>query len=304
MKLRHVHHRTFDKLIILCAISVICLAVVLVLVLVLKDSLRTYFKSLFWSWGVRSLSLGVRSRRSLSWSLGVRSLSLSWSLGVRSLLTSLLSGAERQGNMLLCYKRSLPSMRLISTLIVSRTGTSSTTSLHHGLTSFTLHERTISISSRDPDFVTPEIKYLLRQRNSAMRRNKIELAAAITSRVGRQIEKQNAKSLSRVNKALGTGQLWKAVNNLTGKQRGSDVELPISVEEMNSFYAAASTDTGYLSPVLKTTASPNETICLESHIFTILDTLKPTAEGMDRRSAGVVHTSIGSNLFRLDCAPI
>src|SRR6218665_1621102 len=39
----------FDKLI--CVISIICLAVVLVLFLVLKDSLRTYFKSL-------SLSLG------------------------------------------------------------------------------------------------------------------------------------------------------------------------------------------------------------------------------------------------------
>src|SRR6218665_172079 len=49
----------FDKLI--CAISIICLAVVLVLVLVLKDSLRTYFKSLPLSWSlrVRSLSLGV-----------------------------------------------------------------------------------------------------------------------------------------------------------------------------------------------------------------------------------------------------
>src|SRR6218665_1806227 len=66
----------FDNLI--CAISIICLAVVLVVVLVLKDSLRTYFKSLSWSLGVRSLSL--------SWSLGVRSLSL----GVRSLLTSLV----------------------------------------------------------------------------------------------------------------------------------------------------------------------------------------------------------------------
>jgi len=63
---------------------------ILVFVLVLKDSLRTFFKSLSLSWslGVRSLSwsLGVRSL-SLSWSLGVRS--LSWSLGVRSLLTSL-----------------------------------------------------------------------------------------------------------------------------------------------------------------------------------------------------------------------
>src|SRR6218665_3935167 len=47
---------------------------ILVLVLVLKDSLMTFFKSLSLSW-----SLGVRSL-SLSWSLGVRSLSLSWSL--------------------------------------------------------------------------------------------------------------------------------------------------------------------------------------------------------------------------------
>src|SRR6218665_402191 len=59
MKRKHVHHLTFDKLI--CAISIICLAVVLVLVLVLKDSLRTYFKSLSlpWSLGVRSLSLSL-----------------------------------------------------------------------------------------------------------------------------------------------------------------------------------------------------------------------------------------------------
>src|SRR6218665_3333948 len=70
MKLRHVHHRTFDK--IICAISIICLAVVLDLVLVLKNSLRTYFKSLSLSWslGVKPLSLWVKPRRSLSWSWG------------------------------------------------------------------------------------------------------------------------------------------------------------------------------------------------------------------------------------------
>src|SRR6218665_1376079 len=62
----------------------------LILVLVLKDSLRTFFKSLSLSW-----SLGVRSL-SLSWSLGVRSLSLSWSLGVRSLSLSLSLGGQAQ----------------------------------------------------------------------------------------------------------------------------------------------------------------------------------------------------------------
>src|SRR6218665_3084234 len=81
MKLRHVHHRKFDKLI--CAISIICLAVVLVLVLVLKGIFQVL---------VLVLVLGVRSL-SLFLSLGVwsrRSLFLSWFLGVRSLLTSLV----------------------------------------------------------------------------------------------------------------------------------------------------------------------------------------------------------------------
>ena len=94
MKLRHFHHWTFDKLI--CAIGIICLAVVLILVL--KDSLRTYFKSLSLSWslGVKSLSLslGGQVQEVLVLVLGVRSLFLSWSLGVRSLLTSLLKCAS------------------------------------------------------------------------------------------------------------------------------------------------------------------------------------------------------------------
>src|SRR6218665_4230854 len=141
-------------------------------------------------------------------------------------------------------------------------------------------ERAVSISSRDPEFVTPEIKYLLRHRNAAMRRNRKELAAALTTRVGYLIEKQNKRSLSRVTKAAGIGQLWKAVNKLTGKQSATEADLPLSVEDMNSFYAAASTDTEYFEPVLKATASPNTTLCNE-YIFFILDKLKPTADGLD-----------------------
>src|SRR6218665_2903370 len=119
-RLRNLSTFIIDKL--KCAISIICLAVNLVLVLggqvlvlvhVLLDSLRTYFKSMFLSWSleVRSLSLS-RSLGTgpcpcpgpwrsgpypcpgpwgqvpvLSWSLGSGFLSLS--LGVRSMLSSL-----------------------------------------------------------------------------------------------------------------------------------------------------------------------------------------------------------------------
>src|SRR6218665_1912388 len=51
------------------------------------------------------------------------------------------------------------------------------------------------------------------------------------------------------------------------------------------FYDAASTETEYLPPILKTTASPNVYTFDEPEIFFILDGLKPTAEGFDRMPA-------------------
>src|SRR6218665_3973355 len=69
-------------------IKIVVLAGMLILVLVLKDSLRTFFRSLSLSWSLGSgpcpypcpRGFGARRSLSLSWSLGVRSLSLSWSL--------------------------------------------------------------------------------------------------------------------------------------------------------------------------------------------------------------------------------
>src|SRR6218665_2344488 len=77
----------FDKLI--CAISIICLPVVLVLVLVLKNSLRTYFKSLSWSLGVKFLSLFLGGQVQEVLVLVLWGQFLVLVLGVRSLLTSL-----------------------------------------------------------------------------------------------------------------------------------------------------------------------------------------------------------------------
>src|SRR6218665_12701 len=61
----------------------IAVMLILVLVRVLKESLRTFFKSLSLSW-----SLGGQVLVLAPWFLGVRSLSLSWSLWVRSLFLS------------------------------------------------------------------------------------------------------------------------------------------------------------------------------------------------------------------------
>jgi len=74
-------------------------------------------------------------------------------------------------------------------------------------------------------------------------------------------------------------------------------DLPLTVE-MNCFYAAASTYTEYLPPILKATASPNACTFSQPEIFFILDGLKHTAEGLDRQ----VPSSSGPDMLRLDCS--
>jgi hypothetical protein len=46
--------------------------------------------------------------------------------------------------------------------------------------------KTITLSERDPAFVTPEIK-LLRKRNSLMRSGRLEEAGVISAKIGRSI---------------------------------------------------------------------------------------------------------------------
>ena len=57
--------------------------------------------------------------------------------------------------------------------------------------------KTISTSSRDPPFVTPEIKYLLRRKNKLQRSGNLETAACLATRIGRKIASSNASSFSK-----------------------------------------------------------------------------------------------------------
>ena len=57
--------------------------------------------------------------------------------------------------------------------------------------------KTISTSSMDPQFVTPEIKYLLRRKNKLQRSGNLEAAACLATRIGRKIASSNASSFSK-----------------------------------------------------------------------------------------------------------
>jgi hypothetical protein len=63
----------------------------------------------------------------------------------------------------------------------------------HSLLNQFYPERTIIVTSRDPQYVTPEIKAKLRCKNRLMRACRIEEAGALVERIGRDLERQDHK---------------------------------------------------------------------------------------------------------------
>src|SRR6266496_5276328 len=59
--------------------------------------------------------------------------------------------------------------------------------------------RCVTITSRDPPFITPSIKLLLRRRNRLMRVGNVEEAGAISVRVGVAITAYNSRRLADLN---------------------------------------------------------------------------------------------------------
>src|SRR6218665_3000020 len=65
----------------------------------------------------------------------------------------------------------------------------------------------------------------------------------------------------------------------------SEHRVNFSAEELNNHYASISTDPAYQEVRRKLTANPQLETFSEMQIFTALDRLRPTAEGIDRLPA-------------------
>jgi len=58
--------------------------------------------------------------------------------------------------------------------------------------------KTVTISSRDPAYITPAIKAKLRRKNKLMRAGRIEKADALAQWIGKDIANRNKARLSRI----------------------------------------------------------------------------------------------------------
>ena len=75
-------------------------------------------------------------------------------------------------------------------------------------------EWTTSITSRFPEYITPEIKAKLRHKNRLMRAGRVEEAAALAEHIGKDIAWRGKACLTRMNRKM---EMWPAVWQLTGQ---------------------------------------------------------------------------------------
>ena len=144
-------------------------------------------------------------------------------------------------------------------------------------------EKMITIRSRDPEYITPFIKSLLRKKNKLMRAGHVEKAGAIARRVGKEIVKYNRTRLQKFNGRVDAKDMWAAVRQLTGRRQQPVTADGIDADCLNKHYADISTDKAYVQPPAKLIAIQDRAFdwITEYRMFRILDSLKPTAAGLD-----------------------
>ena len=142
-------------------------------------------------------------------------------------------------------------------------------------------ERTITITSRDPEYITPDIKAKLRRKNRLMRADRIE-EAELAERIGTDITKHNSTRLRHIDPRTSARDMWAAVRQVTGKNHNDHATVDgITATSLNLHYAAISTDTDYKVPSPKQTSSihPHIEYLSEWEVFRQLDTLLSTTTG-------------------------
>jgi Reverse transcriptase (RNA-dependent DNA polymerase) len=141
----------------------------------------------------------------------------------------------------------------------------------------------VRLGPRDPDFVTPLIKSLLKTRNNYRRRGRIEQANVLAVKINRLIAEERSHSLARLDSAS-PKKLWDAVRkNVGSNSRHSHHPLLADPNIVNDYFANISYDSSYkkepcfqLLENIQSDASV-EPIELERY----LKRIKPTSPGPD-----------------------
>lgn len=141
----------------------------------------------------------------------------------------------------------------------------------------------ITVTSRDPPFVTPYVKSMLREKNSLMHKGLINEANALARRIGVAIENFNSSTFANIKGSEITPKvMWEKINSLQNKGKKDESHCKnMTADVLNKHYANISKDTQYELPIKKATAVfPTEWISEET-VFFSLNSIKQTSAGPD-----------------------
>jgi len=116
-----------------------------------------------------------------------------------------------------------------------------------------------------------------------MRAGRIDEADALALRVRKAITRHSSKWLRDINTKKNPRDAWAKVRDVIRGTRRDSGHPPdgISAHVLNEHYAAISTDDDYHAPQPKLTVTDRKSFITEMDMFKLLDTLKPTATGLD-----------------------
>ena len=143
----------------------------------------------------------------------------------------------------------------------------------------------VRTSNRDPPFLSPIIKHLLKQREKAVKRNDSETSHRLQEKINQLIRKNQLKAVNQNyrSQTSGSKRWWSVVNGITGR---SNSEAPISTlldpQVINMYFQSINTDSSYTAPV--PLSIPEGTRLPKISIFSVVNLLlkqKPTAAGPD-----------------------
>jgi len=116
-------------------------------------------------------------------------------------------------------------------------------------------ESSITITSRDPPYMTAHVKAMLRRKNRLMRKGRVDEASALAQRIGNEITRLTKTQMSLVHEGVDSREMWACVRRLSGKSQNFDRVEGIKAESLNDHYSQISTNSNYIPPVFKQTVS-------------------------------------------------
>jgi hypothetical protein len=159
-------------------------------------------------------------------------------------------------------------------------------------------EKTVTMTSNDPEYLTPAIKASLRRKNKLMRAGRVEEAGALAKRIGADIIKKNSVRLRQIDGRVNSKEMWEKVQQLSNRCRREVVSADVTATALNTHYAGISVDNSYSVPPRKSSApisAGDENQFTEEQVFHLLDHLHSTATGLDNLPAWFLR--LGAPVF-------